>query len=370
MHIVASRESFLAAVAPLMAIAQRGLKTNQNLLIVRATAAGTIQLTCSDDNAVMTSQAEVTVKAQGQFAVTAKRLHDIVRSLPPSSSIDLQATSTQITIAHGGSRFRVNAMPIPAPLERAAPASDGSSGQFTYNSSEFGYLLSVAQHAIAEAINAASPSTLLVHILGKRLRLIGTNGGRMAVASAAIEATQDARLILSPNTVADLKAIIAKSGGDDDFNFSWNNGLIEVSCGGTEYQAGIMDTKFVEYERVVSTTAVSPFHIGLAELRGIVSRMMIVSDAVTVKLDGRTLHVTTEISEGKKKGEECTESMELPDDALNVEGFQVTVNARFLMDAFNAVRGEPVHMSYSSGGPLVILAANGEARVYVMPLRV
>lgn len=370
MHILASREAILAAVAPLMAIAQRGLKTNQNLLIVRATAAGTMQLTCSDDNAVMTSQAEVTVKAEGQFAVTAKRLHDIVRSLPASSSIDLQATTTHITIAHGGSRFRVNAMPIPDALQRTGLSTNSGTGKFTYNTAEFGYLLSVAQHAVAEAMSAAVPDSLLVHITGNRLRLIGTNGGRMAVSSTAIEDTQDAKLILSPNTVADLKAIIAKSGGDDDFNFSWANGMIEVSCGGTVYQAGIIDSKFVDYERVVRSTVISPFHIGLAELRGIVSRMMIVSDAVTVKLEGRTLHVTTEVSEGKKKGEECTESMELPDDALNAEGFQVTVNARFLMDAFNAVRGEPVHLSYSSGGPLVILAANGEARVYVMPLRV
>lgn len=370
MHIVACRESFLAGIAPLMAIAQRGLKTNQNLLTVRTTQLGKVRLTCNDDNAVMCSQAEATVNSEGEFTVSAKLIFNIVRSLPQGAKVEVKADQAQITVQHGSSRFRLNAQSKPAELQRSGLVKDGACGEFTFDCAEFGYLLSVAQHAINEATSPTMPSTLLLHIIGERLRMVGTNGGRMAVASSSIPATQDAKIVITPNTVADIKAILAKSSGSDAIRFQWKDGLIEVSCGDTEYQAGIVESRFVDYERVIAATKIAPFHVGLGDLRGIIGRMLIVSNNMTVKLEGRTLNVSTEYGEGKKKGEECSESMELPEDARSVEGFQVAVNGKFLLDAFNAVRGEPVHLSYDGTGPLVILAANGEARVYVMPVRV
>ncbi|WP_440986169.1 hypothetical protein ACQHIH_21690 (plasmid) [Xanthomonas sontii] len=369
MHITASREAILTATAPLLAIAQRGMKNNQNLLTVHAMKNGRLNLSCSDDNATMASRTEAVVQREGTFAVAAKRLHDIVRSFRPGASLDLQTMAQQLTIAVGGSRYRVNAVPVPGVVTRSGNAGDGTSGDFSFDSAEFAYLLGVAHHGMNEPINAKMPNGVLVHLTGERLRLIGTNGGRMAVSSASIQCAEPCKLLLGANTIADIKVMLAKAAPGTLMSFRWGEGVLRVSGGGTEYSAGIPNTSFVDYEQVMASTTLNPFHVGLEDLRGMVARMLIVSEKVTVRLQGRVLSVSTEVGEGKKKGEECSESVELPPDALQVNDFQVTVNGKYLMEALNAVRGEPVHLSYEPGTPLAILAANGEARIYLMPIR-
>lgn len=368
MHVIATRETILAAVAPLLTIAQRGMKASQNVLSVRSLQNGTLQFTCSDDNAVMTTTAAAESVGSVAFAAAAKRFHEVFRSLPSGSKVEIKADDANLLIAHGGSRFKLNTASIPEPLSRAGNVGD-SSGEFSIGSDEFGYLLGVAQHAVHESMNPNIPSGILLHMTGDRLRLIGTNGGRMAVSSAAVS-SPEAKIVLSSNAVADIKSLITKSPDGDVLKFSWKDGVISVSCAGAVYQAGITFSTPLDYERVLNNTKIVTFHVGLDNVRSIVSRMLIVSSAITLRLSGRTMTVATEIGEGKKKGEECSESFEIPEDAKQVDEFQVTVNGRFLMDALGAVRGEPVHLSYVSGGPLVILASGGEARVYVMPLRV
>ncbi|QRD62722.1 hypothetical protein H8Z72_23485 (plasmid) [Xanthomonas citri pv. citri] len=368
MHITASRESILAATAPLLAIAQRGLKNNRNLLAVQAMQDGRINLSCSDDNATMAARTEAAVGRGGSCAVAAKRLHEIVRSFQPGAALDLRATDQHLTIAVGGSRYRVNAVPVPAPIVRTGAEGDTAGGEFSLDGAEFAYLLAVAQHGVNDPINPKMPSGILLHITGDRLRLIGTNGGRMAVSSTSVRSAP-CKLTLCANTIADLKAMLSKAGGGASMTFRWGAGVLRVSCGGTEYSAGITNMEFVDYERVMGGTVIAPFHVRLDDLRNMVARMLIVSDYLTVRLQGRTLSVSSEIVEGKKKGEECTESLVLPEDARQVDDFQVSMNGKYLMEAFNVLRGEPVHLSYAPGGPLVILAANAEARVYVMPYR-
>nr|WP_312130724.1 DNA polymerase III subunit beta [Stenotrophomonas pavanii] len=369
MHIIANREAILAATAPLLAIAQRGLKTNQNIITVQALKDGRLNLSCCDDNATMASRAEAAVQQTGTFAVAAKRLHEIVRSFQPGAALALQSAGQQLAITQGRSRYRVNVVPAPEQTIRAGDVRDDASGEFTFDSGEFAYLLAVAQHGMNEPISPKIPNGILLHLTGERLRLIGTNGGRMAVASAAIRSNQPCKLLLGPNTIADLKAMLTKAAPGEQMTFRWGQGMLQVSCGCTEYRAGIPATSFVDYEAVMKRSAINPFHVGLEDLRGMVARMLIVSERLTVRLQGRTLSVATEIGEGKKKGEECTESVELPPDALQVDDFQVSVSGKYLLEAFNAVRGEPVHLSYAPGAPLTILAANGDARVYVMPIR-
>lgn len=369
MYFTATREAVLNAVAPLLSIAQRGIKTNQNILTLRSLSLSLVQISCSDDNAEMTTLAAAAVKREGVFAVAAKRFNDVVRSFPAGASIEFHGDGTHLAIVSGGSRFRVNCASLPQPLARSGGDTQTGAGGFSMDSAEFAYLLGVALHALPEATSTLIPNAVLMHMTGERLRLIGTNGGRMAVSSAAVSSTP-ARIVLSANTVADFKAVLSKASAASEVNLRWEGGILYLSCGDIEYQAGMGSNAFLDYEKVVASTQIVPFHVGLDDLRGIVGRMMIVSNAITVKLEGRTLTIGTEVSEGKKKGEECSESMEIPRDAKQVADFQVTLNGRFLLDGFNAVRGEPVHLSYNGNGAFSILASNGEARIYVMPLRV
>ncbi|RXD66033.1 hypothetical protein DB756_19785 [Xanthomonas perforans] len=171
--------------------------------------------------------------------------------------------------------------------------------------------------------------------------------------------------------MADIRTLLSKARSDEQIGFSWGSGMAHIKTTYADLHVGVLANTYVDYERIMAANTVNPFHVGLSDLREILTRTLILSTAVTVKLTGRSLSFITADQASRSQGQESIESIELPADARRVNDFAISVNAQYLLDALNAVRGESVHLSVSKPDtPLIVLANGGDARVYVMPVRI
>jgi DNA polymerase III subunit beta len=151
MHITTSREDHLAAIAPLMSVAQRGTKfrTGHASLTIRAGEGTKIHFNTSDDNSDVCTSSTATIRERGEIGVSAKRLSDIMRSFDSGSTVEMQRKGNFLNIKLGGSRFSINCDGPLAPVTRQAGKTDQTTGDFTLAADEFKYLLEAACSGVA-----------------------------------------------------------------------------------------------------------------------------------------------------------------------------------------------------------------------------
>ena len=147
------------------------------------------------------------------FATTvgARKLIDILRSMPADQVVTLSATQSKLTLAGGKSRFTLQTM----------PADDFPLVQ---ESADFGPAFSVPQKALRGLI-AQVHFAMAVHDIryylngilfvaeGKSLTLVATDGHRLALAQATLETDIPKQEVILPRkTVLELQRLLK----DDD----------------------------------------------------------------------------------------------------------------------------------------------------------
>ena len=204
----AAQEKFLGALQAVSGIVERRhtLPILANVL-VRKTG-GTIEFTTSDLEIQVRTSAELGGDSSN-FATTvgARKLIDILRSMPSDQTVTLSATQSKLTLAGGKSRFTLQTM----------PADDFPLVQ---ESADFGPMFSVPQKTLKNLI-AQVHFAMAVHDIryylngilfvaeGKSLTLVATDGHRLALAQATLETEIPKQEVILPRkTVLELQRLL------------------------------------------------------------------------------------------------------------------------------------------------------------------
>src|SRR3954454_14416905 len=211
-----AQEKVLSALQAVAGIVERRhtLPILANVLI-RKTGEN-IELTTSDLEIQVRTSAELGGDG-GNFSTTvgARKLIDILRSLPADQTVTLSSTQTKLTLAGGKSRFTLQTM----------PADDFPLVQ---ESADFGPMFSVPQKTLKNLI-AQVHLAMAVHDIryylhgilfvaeGKSLTLVATDGHRLALAQANL-ATEIPKqeVILPRKTVLELQRLLKDDKEGDD----------------------------------------------------------------------------------------------------------------------------------------------------------
>src|SRR6187549_1968897 len=204
----AAQEKFLSALQSVSGIVERRhtLPILANVLIRKT---GTqIELTTSDLEIQVRTVAELGGDGSN-FATTvgARKLIDILRSMPADQVVTLSATQSKLTLAGGKSRFTLQTM----------PADDFPLVQ---ESADFGPAFSVPQKALRGLI-AQVHFAMAVHDIryylngilfvaeGRSLTLVATDGHRLGLAQATLENDIPKQEVILPRkTVLELARLL------------------------------------------------------------------------------------------------------------------------------------------------------------------
>jgi DNA polymerase-3 subunit beta len=298
--------------------------------------------------------------------VGARKLIDILRSMPADQVVTLTATQSKLTLAGGKSRFTLQTM----------PADDFPLVQ---ESADFGPAFSVPQKALRGLI-AQVHFAMAVHDIryylngilfvaeGRSLTLVATDGHRLALAQATLETDIPKQEVILPRkTVLELQRLLRDDDSSIEMRFAPNQA--KFSFAGMEFVTKLVEGKFPDYNRVIPKNHKNKVTLGRGPLLQSLQRAAILTSekfkGVRVNIEPGTLRIASSNAEQ----EEAMEELEIDYGGDTIEiGFNVT----YLIDALMNMGQEmvTVELQDTNSSALITVPDQAGFKYVVMPMRI
>ena len=300
------------------------------------------------------------------ITVGARKLQDILRALPEGSPVSLSLDDKRLTLKAGKSRFQLQTLPAADYPRLSVPTEEGLS--FSLPQRTFKRQLALVQYAMAQQDIRYYLNGLLLVATGHELRMVATDGHRLAYASGAIDAeVPKTEVILPRKTVLELARQLADS--DDPLEMTIAGSQIVFRFGPIELISKLIDGKFPDYERVIPQHHPKLLNLDRVVLLAALQRAAILSNekfrGVRLVLSDGSLKIISSNAEQEEAQEEL--ELDYAGDTLDI-GFNVT----YLLDVLNNVSNETVEWRFNDGNSsaLVTLPGNERFKYVVMPMRI
>ncbi|MDM4768455.1 DNA polymerase III subunit beta [Pelomonas sp. SE-A7] len=369
----AAQDQVLGALQAVSGIVERRhtLPVLANVLIRKT--GSQIELTTSDLEIQVRTTAELGGDG-GNFSTTvgARKLIDILRSMPADQVVSLTSNQNKLTLQGGKSRFTLQTLPADDfPLVQEA--------------ADFGPAFSVPQKTLKGLINQVHFS-MAVHDIryylngilfvaeGKSLTLVATDGHRLALAQATLETDIPKQEVILPRkTVLELMRLLkdgGKDGSDDqpiEMRFAGNQAKFSFS--GMEFVTKLVEGKFPDYNRVIPKNHKFRVTLGRQTLLASLQRAAILTSekfkAVRLSFEPGLLAIASSNAEQ----EEAKEEIEIDYGGDSIEtGFNVT----YLMDVLQNMGQDMVNIDLndSASSALITIPEQTGFKYVVMPMRI
>ncbi|MEJ6001324.1 DNA polymerase III subunit beta [Paucibacter soli] len=369
----ATQDKVLGALQAVSGIVERRhtLPILANVLIRKQ--GSQVELTTSD----LEIQVRTTVEFDGDAGnfsstVGARKLIDILRSMPADQTVSLSSSGSKMTLQGGKSRFTLQTLPADDfPLVQEA--------------ADFGPAFAVPQKTLKHLINQVHFS-MAVHDIryylngilfvaeGKNLTLVATDGHRLALAQATLETDIPKQEVILPRkTVLELMRLLkdgGKDGSDDqpiEMRFAGNQAKFSFS--GMEFVTKLVEGKFPDYNRVIPKNHKFNVTLGRQTLLASLQRAAILTSekfkAVRLSFEPGLLSIASSNAEQ----EEAKEEIEIDYNGDLIEtGFNVT----YLMDALQNMSQDMVSIDLndSASSALITIPEQTGFKYVVMPMRI
>jgi DNA polymerase-3 subunit beta len=366
----APQEKLLTALQAVAGIVERRhtLPILANVLMRKT--GESVEFTTSDLEIQVRTSAELGGDA-GNLATTvgARKLIDILRSLPADQTVTLTAAQNKLTLQGGKSRFTLQTLPADDfPLVNEAV--------------DFGPAFSVPQKTLKVLIDQVH-FAMAVHDIryylngilfvaeGNALTLVATDGHRLALAQATLEADLPKQEVILPRkTVLELQRLLKdEKDGDSVIEMRFAGNQAKFSFSGMEFVTKLVEGKFPDYNRVIPKNHKNAVTLGRAPLLASLQRAAILTSE---KFKGVRLNIepgTLRIASSNAEQEEAKEELEIDYDGDAIEiGFNVT----YLMDALANMSQEmiKIELQDSNSSALMTVPEQAGFKYVVMPMRI
>ena len=329
---------------------------------------GSVELTTSDLEIQVRTRAELGGDS-GSFSTTvgARKLIDILRALPADQVVTLSAAQNKLTLQAGKSRFTLQTLPAEDfPLVNEA--------------ADFGPAFGVPQKVLKDLINQVH-FAMAVHDIryylngilfiaeGRTLTLVATDGHRLGLAQATLEADVPSKqeVILPRKTVLELQRLLKDEDTPIEMRFAGNQARFSFS--GMEFVTKLVEGKFPDYNRVIPKNHRNSVTLGRVPLLGCLQRAAILTSekfkGVRVNIEPGVLRIASSNAEQEEAKEEL--EIDYEGDAIDI-GFNVT----YLIDVLSNVSQEMVKIELqdSSASALLTVPERPGFKYVVMPMRI
>ena len=180
--------------------------------------------------------------------VGARKLLDILRALPEAAEITLQQQDKRLLVRAGKSRFMLQTLPAEDFPRLAKPA--GEVARFALGQKVLRRLLGLVQYSMAQQDIRYYLNGLLMVVEDGQLKLVATDGHRLAYASVALGTGLPRQEVIVPRkTVLELAKLLGDT--DDDVKIELSSTQAAFSFGAVELVSKLIDGKFPDYTRVI-----------------------------------------------------------------------------------------------------------------------
>ena len=327
---------------------------------------GRLTLLATDIEIQIKTGAATTGSETAALTVGARKLQDILRSLPEDSEVNLTFEEKRLQVKAGRSRFNLQTLPA-EDFPRMAQNETGQT-RIKVTQKQFKRLLALVQYAMAQQDIRYYLNGLLLVVKGNEMRMVATDGHRLAYASETLGEQQQAiEVILPRKTVLELSRQLSDNEEDLEIVLTPTQALFRF--GAIEFISKLIDGKFPDYERVIPQG-----HGNLITLSrtGLLQSLLRAKILTNEKTPGVRLVFTPgslKIISNNTEREEAQEEIEIDYQGNSID---VGFNVNYMLDVLNNVSADEVEcrLGDASSSALFSLPGNESFKYVVMPMRI
>jgi DNA polymerase-3 subunit beta len=363
----AKRDELLGPLSAVSGIIERRhtLPILSNVLIDQAD--GVLSFLATDIEIQITARSAIAAGADTKpVTVGARKLVDILRALPDGAEVTVTQQDKRIQVKAGKSRFTLQTLPAEDFPRLARPG--GETARLAVPQKAMRKLLGLVQYAMAQQDIRYYLNGLLVLVEDRQLRLVATDGHRLAYAAMGLEANLPRIEVIVPRkTVIELSKLLADS--DDEVKLELSASQAAFQFGEIELVTKLVDGKFPDYTRVIPAQHKNALKIDREILRQSLLRAAILSNEKFRGVRWVLTDGSLKIVSSNAEQEEAQEELEVKygGDALDI-GF----NVNYLLDVLNNVGASEVECRFGDAASSALLQfpAEPDFKYVVMPMRI
>ncbi len=301
-----------------------------------------------------------------RLTVNAKKLQDILRALPDNAEVLLQQEQTQLTVKAGKGRYNLQTLnPDDFPTMNVG---EDIAACFTVKQEQLREMLSQVQYAMAVQDIRFYLNGLLMQAENNQLRLVATDGHRLAFSQAKIEAQLPfSEVILPRKTVLELFKLLSFPNEPVTVEFLHNQ--IRFRTRDTVIVSKVVEGKFPDYNRVIPQDNDKIFQINRTTLLAALERASILASekfrGVNLGICPGLMSITCSNSEQEK----AQEDLEI---AYQGEELEMGFNIQYLMDVLRNLHCDDIQLAFGDAARsmLMTIPENPDFKYIVMPMRI
>ncbi|HVF65154.1 MAG TPA: DNA polymerase III subunit beta [Casimicrobiaceae bacterium] len=327
---------------------------------------GRLYITATDLEMQITAVAEVAGKDGQATTVAARKLQDLLRALPDSSTLNVDTTGNRMTVRAGRSRFNLQTMAA-GDYPRISLGTEQLQ-TLSLPQKDLRALIKRAEFAMAQQDIRYYLNGMLLVIDGATLQAVATDGHRLSWASLEVAGSYSRQEVILPRkTVIELGKLLAES--DDPVTLDILANQVRFRFGNVELVSKVVDGKFPDYNRVIPIGHGKVLDLKRQELLAALQRAAILSNekfrGVRLVLTAGTLKIICTNAEQ----EEAEEELEVP---YSGDGLDIGFNVTYLLDVLGNLASDRINLAFgdANSSALVTMPDRDDYKYVVMPMRI
>ncbi len=365
MKFIINRDVLLTPLQQLVGVIEKRqtMPVLANVLLVVTDSQ--LTLTGTDLELQLVATVEVSETIPGAITVPARKLLDLCRLLPNKSEIQIESFDDKVKVTANKSRFSLSCLPAEQYPEFPEPEMDK---KFSINAGKFKKALEKTIFCMANQDVRYYLNGLLLHISNKKIKLVASDGHRLAVYEDQLETTTDyeIRIILPRKGVLELYRLLDNP--DIEITVMLSNNNIKVEINQLVFLAKLVDAKYPDFSKVFQQAFYEPVVVHKLALKESLTRVAVLANekfkGVTLEFSEHNLKITTHNPEHDEAEEEI--GSDYRGDNLNI-----SFNAQYILDAVSNIDSDTVLLTIASNVSSCFINEPTvcEYKFIVMPMR-
>ena len=312
--------------------------------------------------------AKVQVPDSGDQSITvaARKLQDLLRALPDTSEVSLDAKDGKMAVKAGKSRFSLQTLPA-ADYPRLTMSQEQLQS-FSLPQKLLKATLRLVEFAMAQQDIRFYLNGMLFVLEKDQLACVATDGHRLSYAVMPVEGNFSKQEIIVPRkTVIELSKLMSDS--DEPITIDILANQVRFSFGSIELTSKVIDGKFPDYNRVIPISHSKLITVDRLLLLSTLQRAAILSNerfrGVRVSLSTGALKIACTNNEQ----EEAEEEIEVTYEGNTVD---IGFNINYLLDALATLSSNEITIALqdSAASALFTVPGRTDFKYVVMPMRI
>jgi DNA polymerase-3 subunit beta len=364
MDLVLDRDAFL-----------RGLQMVQNIVEPRQTLPilANVLLDASDETVTVTATdlevgARVSIPAKvamrGAITLSARKLGEIVKELPAAALAMKVGDNAAVSLRCGPVSYKLVGL-APDDFPPVVPAAPKS--WITLEAGRLRDMLSQTSFAISHDESRYALNGILFVVHDQELRLVATDGHRLAVAKTALgHPAENATGIVPRKAVVEIARVL---GAGEEIRVALTENQFVLEMPNFVMTARLIEGQFPNYDAVIPKAQPVRLNLGRAALASALRR-------VAVMAEDRNKPVKLVLMPGALRLTASSQELGEAEEGLEIEyagtEFAIAFNSRYVLDALAPLDKDEVTLELKDGlSPGVVRGGSDESyRCVIMPMRI